>query len=96
MYPLTPLPSVPGTYIHIHLLMTYQRFQSTEPLCTALYALTETIDLASRLAKMIARRTAKPAYVGCSAGFPTANVEEEIGALQMAVEGVMNLFDREG
>ena len=73
-----------------------QRFQSTEPLCTHLYAMTETIDFATRVAKIIARRTEKPAYVGCSAVFPAADVEEETGALRMAVQGVMGLLEKEG
>ena len=38
------------------------------------------------------RRTGKPVYVGCSAVFAAADVEEEMGALRTAVEGVMGML----
>lgn len=37
----------------------------------------------------MARRTAKPAYVGCSAVFENA-VDEEIAAVKAAVDGIMD------
>ena len=58
--------------------------------------MTETVDFASRVAKIIVRRTGKPAYVGCSAVFPAADVEEEMGALKTAVQGIMRMLEKEG
>ena len=43
----------------------------------------------------MARRTAKPAYVGCSAIFPAADVEEEMGALRAAVDAVMGMLGKD-
>lgn len=37
----------------------------------------------------MARRTGNPVYVGCSAAFPNATVEEEVDGFRVAVEGVM-------
>lgn len=67
--------------------------QPTEPLSTALYALPGSIDLATRVAKILARRTGKPAYVGCSAVFGSHGIEEEIAGVRAAVEGIMKTLD---
>lgn len=79
----------------MYILTDLERFQPAEPLCTSLYSVTGTIEFASRVAKIITRRTKKPAYVGCSAVFPAADVEEEMGALMAAVRGVMGILAKE-
>lgn len=48
--------------------------------------------MATRLAKILARRTGKPAYVGCSAVFGN-HIEEEIAGVRAAVEGIMKTLD---
>ena len=79
-----------------HIILTIiQRCQPAEPLCTSLYYITGTIDFALRVAKIITRRTGKSVYVGCSALFPAADVEEEMGALSAAVDGIMRLLGKD-
>lgn len=68
------------------------RFQPSEPLSTALYTLSGSIDFATRVAKILARRTELPAYVGCSVAFRGATVEEELEGVRLAVKGVMEVF----
>lgn len=67
-----------------------QRFQPTEPLSTPLYAVPGSIDFATRVAKTLARRTGKPAYVGCSAVFGNYGIEEEMAGVKAAIEGIMS------
>lgn len=69
-----------------------QRFQPSEPLSTALYTLPSSIDFATRVAKILAKRTKLPTYVGCSVAFGGATVEEELEGVKLAVEGVMGVF----
>lgn len=70
-----------------------QRFNPTQPISTPLYTLPSTIDFATRLAKVLARRTGRPAYVGSSVSFAgSANggtVEEETEGFRRIVEVVM-------
>lgn len=70
-----------------------QRFQPSEPLCTSLYVVPGSIDFATRVAKILAKRTGKPAYVGCSAVFGEGGVEEEMGGVKAAIEGIMKMLD---
>lgn len=44
------------------------------------------------MAKILAKRTELPAYVGCSVGFQGATVEEELDGVRLAVNGVMGVF----
>jgi len=67
------------------------RFQPSEPLCTALYTVPGSIDFATRVAKALARKTGIPAYVGCSVEFSGATVEEEVDAVRVALEGLIRL-----
>lgn len=69
-----------------------QRFQPSEPLSTALYTLPSSIDFATRVAKILAKRTELPAYVGCSVGLRGATVEEELEGVRLAVNGVIEVF----
>ncbi|KAF6217622.1 hypothetical protein HO133_006724 [Letharia lupina] len=68
------------------------RLQPSEPLSTPLYAVPGSIDFATRVAKILARRTGLPAYVGCSAVFGGSVIEEEMAAVRLAVEGVMGVL----
>lgn len=64
---------------------------------TALYTQPYTIDFATRLAKLLARKTGKPCYVGWSGGFTEmargGDVEEEMGALRNIGEVVVGLLN---
>ncbi|KAF2087123.1 hypothetical protein K490DRAFT_7522, partial [Saccharata proteae CBS 121410] len=66
---------------------------TTTPLSTPLYTQTPTLDVATRLSKILARRTGKPCYVGNSISFGSAggggNVEEEMEGVGRVVEVVM-------
>lgn len=59
------------------------------PLSTSLYAIPSSIEFATRIAKIIAKRTKKPTYVGCSVGLERATVDEEMEAMQVAVDGIL-------
>jgi hypothetical protein len=70
-----------------------------EVLSTPLYTQGATLDFATRLSKVLARRTNKPVYVGSSATFANAGmggtVEEEMAAFRRIVEVVMRLLSAE-
>ena len=70
-----------------------QRFQPTEALSTPLYAVPGSIDFTTRVAKILARKTGKPSYVGSSAVFGNYGIEEEMAGLRAVVEGVMSIWD---
>ena len=42
------------------------RYNPSEPLCTALYTTSPTLDFATRMAKVLARKTGKSVHVGNS------------------------------
>lgn len=69
-----------------------QRLQPNEALSTALYAVPSSIDFATRTAKIVARRTGKPTYIGCSVGLGSATVEEELAAVKAAIEGILRII----
>ncbi|MCJ1456885.1 hypothetical protein MMC28_007251 [Mycoblastus sanguinarius] len=69
------------------------RFNPSEPLCTPLYAMPSSVDFATRVAKILARKTGKPTYVGCSAVFGGGQIEEEMAGVRAAVDGVMKALD---
>lgn len=74
------------------LIAKLQRIQPPDPLCTALYSLPSSIDFATRVAKILARKTGKPTYVGCSVAFGNPTVEEEVAGMRAAVEEVMRVL----
>ena len=80
-------------YVWAELSILRQRFQLSEPLCTALYTVPGSIDFATRVAKALARKTGIPAYIGCSVEFSGATVEEEVDAVRVALEGLMSLSE---
>ncbi|KAI5850100.1 hypothetical protein BZA05DRAFT_400968 [Tricharina praecox] len=63
------------------------------PLSTTLYFREDTIDVATRLAKILAKRTMLPVYVGCSVSFSAAgrggNVDEEMEGIRNVVRTVV-------
>ena len=73
------------------LISRIQRFQPNEPLCTPIYAFPSTAEFATRVAKSVARRTSRPAYVSWSGSFGMggAGVDEEIEGLRVAVQAIM-------
>lgn len=76
------------------ILRSKQRFKPSEPLSTPLYAVPGSIDFATRVAKILSRRTRKPTYVGCSAIFGNFGIEEEMEGVRVAVEEIMKYLDQ--
>lgn len=78
--------------------MSTQRYNPTTPLSTALYTLPSTQDFATRLAKILARRTNRAVYVGSSVSFAGAGnggtVEEEMEGFRRVVETVVSVVSR--
>ncbi|MCJ1232513.1 hypothetical protein MMC14_000466 [Varicellaria rhodocarpa] len=73
-----------------NLLTPEQRLNPPDSLSTALYSVANSVDFATRVAKIIARKTEKPAYVGCSVSFTGAVVEEEIEGVRTAIDTIMS------
>ncbi|KAL8995411.1 MAG: hypothetical protein Q9169_004856 [Polycauliona sp. 2 TL-2023] len=65
------------------------RLQPSDPLCTALYSQTGSIEFANRVAKILSRRTGKPTYVGCSIVLGNPTLEEEMAAVRAVVDKVL-------
>lgn len=78
--------------------MTDKALQRTDrgaiPLATPLYIQTQTLDFTTRLAKVLARRSGKPTYVGNSISFASAgrggDVEEEMEGYKRVLEVVLS------
>ncbi|KAL8847010.1 MAG: hypothetical protein Q9221_007923 [Calogaya cf. arnoldii] len=71
------------------------RLQPSDPLCTALHSQTGSIEFANRVAKILARKTEKPTYVGCSVVFGNPTVEEEMAGVRAVVEEVLRIVNGE-
>ncbi|KAL8756976.1 MAG: hypothetical protein Q9199_002566 [Rusavskia elegans] len=71
------------------------RLRPSDPLCTALYSQTGSIEFANRVAKILARRTEKPTYVGCSVVFGNPTVEEEMAGVRAVVDEVVKMMHGE-
>ncbi|TVY35621.1 hypothetical protein LSUB1_G006312, partial [Lachnellula subtilissima] len=69
------------------------RLNAGQALSTPLHTSEPTLEFTTRLAKLLARRTGKPAYVGNSISFASAGmggtVEEEMEGFKKVVEVVM-------
>ncbi|KAI9783139.1 MAG: hypothetical protein M1816_001590 [Peltula sp. TS41687] len=69
-----------------------------EVLATSLYAHESTLDLTTRLARLLVRKFDVPVYVGNSISFATAGlggtVEEELGGVKRCVEVVVEAVQR--
>lgn len=72
----------------------FEMTRSNETLSTALYSKTGSVDFVTRLAKVLARRTRKPVYVGGEVRF--WSIEDEGVALRGIVEIVMGRLSQAG
>lgn len=67
-----------------------QRYNASQPLATALCTVEPTLEFTTRLAKLLARRTQRPVYVGNSISFASTGlggtVEEEMDAFKKVIE----------
>ncbi|MCJ1475423.1 hypothetical protein MMC13_004085 [Lambiella insularis] len=70
------------------------RLTPSAPLSTVLVPVPGTIDFATRVAKILARKTGKPTYVGCSVAFGGASVEEELQGVRAVVEAVVEELEK--
>ena len=65
-----------------------------QTLSTPLYTYESSVEFTTRLAKLLARKTAKPVYVGNSISFASAGmggtVEEEIEGFKKVIEVVID------
>ncbi|KAL2759181.1 hypothetical protein ACRALDRAFT_1075432 [Sodiomyces alcalophilus JCM 7366] len=65
------------------------RLNPTQPISTALYSHEPTLEFTTRIAKLLARRSGMPVYVGNSASFANCpeggTVEEEMDVFQRVV-----------
>ncbi|KAF2816582.1 uncharacterized protein BDZ99DRAFT_458436 [Mytilinidion resinicola] len=70
-----------------------------QPLSTPLYTQGSTLDFATRLARVLAKKVGKPVYVGNSVSFAGAGmggtVEEEMEGFRRCVEVVVGVLERE-
>ncbi|KAF2792498.1 hypothetical protein K505DRAFT_362861 [Melanomma pulvis-pyrius CBS 109.77] len=94
----TPTPSTAaplGSFVYA----MPNRSSPANPLSTPLYNYDATVDFATRLAKVLARKADKPVYVGNSIGFASAGmggtVEEQMEGFRRCVEVVVGLLERE-
>ncbi|KAF2247170.1 hypothetical protein BU26DRAFT_429672 [Trematosphaeria pertusa] len=75
------------------------RISPAETLSTPLFTHSGTLDFTTRLAKVLARKLAKPVYVGNSISFASAGmggtVEEEMEGFRRVVEVTVGLLDKE-
>lgn len=73
--------------------MSRQRLQASNTLSTALYTRNSSIDFTTRVAKILARRTGMPVYVGGTVNSGVAGmgatVEEEVEGLKGVVDVVL-------
>ncbi|KAL2256252.1 hypothetical protein VTK26DRAFT_1928 [Humicola hyalothermophila] len=70
------------------------RYNPSQPLSTALCTVEPTLEFTTRLAKLLARKTQLPTYVGNSISFASTGlggtVEEEMEAFKKVVEVVLS------
>jgi hypothetical protein len=71
-----------------------------QTLSTPLYTYESSVEFTTRLAKLLARKTGKPVYVGNSISFASAGmggtVEEEMQGFKKVVEVVMDEVRKSG
>lgn len=67
-------------------------------MCTSIFTYESSVDLATRMASLLARKTMRPVYVGNSMSFASAGmggtVEEEMEGFKKIVEVVMEEAQR--
>lgn len=70
------------------------RFDNRSSISTALSTTPDTVEYATRLAKILARKLNGPVYVGCSVSVEGMTVEEEMEGLKVAVENVVEVAEK--
>jgi hypothetical protein len=81
-------------------LTSEQRINPGQALSTPLYTYESSVEFTTRLAKLLARKTQRPVYVGNSISFASAGmggtVEEEMEGFRKVVEVVMDQVRKSG
>jgi hypothetical protein len=80
----------------------WQRFNSSQPLATTLYSTEATLEFATRMARLLAKKTRLPVYVGSSISLASTTlggtVEEEMGAFKavasVTLQALKEVVDR--
>ncbi|ROT35546.1 hypothetical protein SODALDRAFT_320855 [Sodiomyces alkalinus F11] len=79
------MPPTMGSFIYA----VPDRFNPAQPISTTLYSHEPTLEFTTRIAKLLARRSGMPVYVGNSASFANCpeggTVEEEMDVFQRVV-----------
>lgn len=76
----------------VHGLTSWKRLHPPSVINTTVYSSGSSIDYATRVARILARRTALPVYVGCSMNFAGLMVEEEMEGLSKLIDTIMTQF----
>lgn len=85
--------------LHAHKIITMltvytQRLDSRNAISTALTTEGSSIDYATRLSKILARRLNQPVYVGCSMSFAGLTAEEEMEGISAVVGKILEAADK--
>lgn len=80
--------------IAYHTDTCWKRINEKDIISTTLYESGSSIDYATRTAKILARRTTMPTYVGCSMNFAGTTVEEEMEGLSKVIDTVLTSWSR--
>lgn len=75
------------------ILTVGQRLNERNVMSTALCSSGYSIDYATRLSKILARKMKMPVYIGCSMSFAGIVPEEELEGLTRIVHEIMAVFD---
>lgn len=75
-------------------LMIPQSQNNREALSTTLCSAGYSIDYATRLSKILARRLRLPVYVGCSMSFAGISPEEEMEGLSLVVKKILAEYEQ--
>ncbi len=71
------------------------RFDTKKSISTELTTTPTTVEYATRLAKILARKLNGPVYVGCSLSVEEFTVEEEMEGLRVVVGKVVEVAEKE-
>lgn len=71
-----------------------QRIDPQNVLCTTLYSSEQSVDYASRMAKLLARRMGLPVYLGCSVKFPGLLTTEEVESFMELTRAIMTQWNQ--
>ena len=70
------------------------RFDVQSSISTALSTTPDTVEYATRLVKILARKLGGPVYVGCSVSVEGMTVEEEMEGLRVVVGKVVEVAEK--